>query len=106
MTGMVLKYAKIALRSLSVMFLNAGQGMGGRRSRPFPMRLPVRIVAMKFCSVQSPSPVSLSGVRFLVKLTPHGPDHAVIVEANDPIQGPGEVTGDAGIFMSCGWPES
>ena len=40
---------------------------------------PVRIAFMKSASVQLPRLVSGAGVRFLVKLTPHGPAHEVLV---------------------------
>ena len=49
---------------------------------------PVRIVSLKFFSVHLPSPVSGSGVRLAVKLTPQGPDHAVLVADADTIHGP------------------
>ena len=57
-------------------------------------------------SVQSPSPVSLSGVRFAVKLTPHGPAKAVLVAAPSHSHGPGGSAGGAGIFRSAGCPVS
>ena len=46
--------------------------MGGRIGRPEPKCLPVRIALMNCSTVQLPSPVSSSGVRFAEKLIPHG----------------------------------
>src|SRR4030095_4075069 len=57
-------------------------------------------------SVQSPRPVSLSGVRLAVKLTPHGPAHAVMVPAATIAHGPGGTAGAGGIFRSDGCPLS
>ena len=58
----------------------SGHGIGGRICRPWPWCRPVRIVWMNCCSVKSRStPVSGSGVRLAVKLTPQGPDQAVSV---------------------------
>ena len=83
-----------------------GYGIGGRIGRPLPWCRPVRIVLMNISSVQSPRPVSLSGVRFAVKLTPHGPANAVLVAAADPAPGPGGSAGGGGIFRSAGCPVS
>src|SRR3954471_11858032 len=58
---------------------------------------------MNMSSVQSPSPVSLSGVRLAVKLTPQGPANAVFVAAVWPIQGP-DGGGAGGSTKSDGWP--
>ena len=71
-----------------------------------PWCLPVRIVAMNISSVQSPRPVSLSGVRFAVKLTPHGPANAVLVAAPTTSTAPRGSAGGGGIFMLSGWPVS
>src|SRR5215831_14698520 len=51
-------------------------GIGGRIGRPVPWCLPVRRALTNISCVQLPSPVSLSGVRFIAKLTPHGPAQA------------------------------
>lgn len=72
------KYAHSACKSASVAWEYAGYGMGGSITAPFGL-WPVRIAFMKSAPVQVPSPVSGSGVRFLVKLTPHGPAHEVLV---------------------------
>src|SRR5262245_5759243 len=80
-------------------------GIGGRIARPLPWWRPVRIVAMNMSSVHEPRPVSLSGVRFAVKLTPHGPAHAVFVADMDPIHGP-DGGGGGGITISAGCPVS
>ena len=77
-------------------------GIGGSIGRPLPWCLPVRIVAMNCSSVQSPRPVSLSGVRLAVKLTPQGPAHAVLVADIEPIHGPAGSAGGGGITISCG----
>src|SRR5688572_27665635 len=81
-------------------------GIGGSSGRPFPWCRPVFIVAMNISSVQSPRPVSLSGVRLAVKLTPHGPDHAVMVPEAFIAHGPGGRAGAGGITRSAGWPLS
>src|SRR5512145_2247562 len=60
---------------------------------------------MNIASVQLPSPVSLSGVRFAVKLTPHGPANAVLVAAPDHSHGP-RGAGGVGITRSAGCPLS
>src|SRR5436309_423890 len=54
-------------------------------------------------SLQAPRPVSLSGVRLAVKLTPHGPAHAVFVAATCTIHGP-DGGGAGGSSMSDGCP--
>src|SRR5687767_8762928 len=61
---------------------------------------------MKSRSLHLPRPVSASGVRFAVKLTPHGPDHAVFVPDETIIHGPSGSTGAGGILSDSGWPES
>src|SRR5688572_8108327 len=61
---------------------------------------------MNISSVQSPRPVSLSGVRLAVKLTPHGPDQAVMVPEAFIAHGPAGSAGAGGIFRSAGWPLS
>src|SRR5512134_2967259 len=65
----------------------------------------LRIVSRKLRSVHLPSPVSASGVRLAVKLTPHGPAHAVFVAAPLTIQGPSGF-GGGGSVIDSGWPES
>jgi hypothetical protein len=61
------------------------------------------MVFLKSSTVQSPSPVSLSGVRLAVKLTPQGPAQAVLVPAAIITHGlPGGSAGTGGIFRSCG----
>ena len=57
---------------------------------------------MNCSTVQSPSPVSLSGVRFIVKLMPHGPAQAVMVRGAAMTHGPGGSAGAGGIFSSSG----
>src|SRR5687768_4292754 len=69
------------------------------------MCLPVRMVSVKLRCVHLPRPVSASGVRLAVKLTPHGPAHAVLVAAAETSHGACGF-GAGGICMSCGWPES
>ena len=59
------------------------------------------MVATNSSSVHFPRPVSASGVRFAVKLTPHGPDQAVKVLFVVAIQ-PAGGTCPAVIFTSCG----
>src|SRR6185503_10701867 len=81
-------------------------GIGGSSGRPFPWCRPVFIVAMNMSSVQSPRPVSLSGVRLAVKLTPHGPDQAVMVPEAFIAHGPGGRAGAGGITRPAGWPLS
>src|SRR5688572_6243102 len=61
---------------------------------------------MNISSVQSPRPVSLSGVRLAVKLTPHGPDQAVMVPGAFIAHGPAGSAGAGGILRSAGWPRS
>ena len=39
-----------------------------------------------------------------MKLTPHGPAHAVLVADSEPIHGPAASAGGGGITTSCGWP--
>src|SRR5687768_6442056 len=80
-------------------------GIGGRISRPRPMCRPLRIVSLKLRALHLPSPVSGSGVRFAVKLTPHGPDHAVLVAAAETIHGPTGL-GAGGSCRSAGCPGS
>src|SRR6188768_156598 len=60
---------------------------------------------MKTSGVHLPRPVSGSGVRLAVKLTPHGPLNAVLVAAVTVIHAPlARFTG--GMTKSCGCPES
>src|SRR5688572_13593077 len=66
---------------------------------------PVRIVSRKLRNVHLPRPVSGSGVRLAVKLTPQGPDHAVLVAAAVMTHGPAE-GGGSGSSIFSGWPDS
>src|SRR5688572_19186757 len=59
---------------------------------------------MNISSVHLPRPVSGSGVRLAVKLTPHGPANAVLVAAPSHVHGPSGNAGGDGITTSCGWP--
>src|SRR5262245_29385350 len=61
---------------------------------------------MNISSVQSPRPVSLSGVRLAVKLTPQGPAKEVIVAAAVQPHGPAGNVGAGGIVSCCGCPLS
>src|SRR5688572_57788 len=62
---------------------------------------------MNVSAVHLPRPVSGSGVRFAVKLTPQGPAQAVIVfDATAPHGPSGARAGPPVIATSCGWPES
>src|SRR6185436_3738105 len=67
---------------------------------------PVRIVSVKFFSVHWPRPVSGSGLRLAVKLTPHGPANAVLVAAATDTHGSGGSDGAGGMIISAGWPVS
>src|SRR4029450_7667490 len=67
---------------------------------------PVRIACMNVACVHLPRPVSASGVRFAVKLTPHAPDHAVFVCAPATTHGPGGNFAGCAITMLSGCPES
>jgi hypothetical protein len=102
--GRDLRYAKIALRSSSVAMPIQFQGIGGLISREVPMCLPVRIAFMNISSVQIPSPVFWSGVRFAEYEMPQGPANAVFVRVPDHAQGP-EGGGGGGSCMPEGWPE-
>src|SRR5262245_65936086 len=88
------------------MCLYIGIGIGGRIARPRPMWRPVRIVSLKLRNVHRPRPVSESGVRFAVKLTPHGPDHAVVVAVV--VTSHGASGTRAAVFTTTlsGWPDS
>src|SRR5258706_3560618 len=85
--------------------------MGGRISRPFPKCFPVRRALMNIASVQLPSPVSLSGVRFMVKEVPHGPLHAVrwafVTAPHRSGVIPTTLSADTvGMGESAGWPHN
>jgi len=80
-------------------------GIGGSTGRPFPRCLPVRIVAMNVSALQRPRPVSGSGVRFAVKLTPQGPAKAVLVPAPSQTHLPSSA-GGLDITRSAGCPVS
>src|SRR6188768_2035338 len=59
-------------------------------------------------SVQLPNPVSLSGVRFMAKLTPHGPTHAVrwlLAAVPQPV-GPINVAGTFATLSPAGVPDN
>ena len=60
---------------------------------------------MNVSAVHLPRPVSTSGVRLAVKLTPHGPANAVLVAAPLQVHGP-DSFGGGGMTKSAGWPES
>ena len=60
---------------------------------------------MKVSAVHFPRPVSASGVRLAVKLTPHGPAKAVLVAAPLHAHAPSSL-GGGGTAKSAGWPES
>src|SRR5512140_547591 len=83
----------------------AGYGIGGRIFRPRPKRRPDRIVSTNVCAVHVPRPVSRSGVRFAVKLTPQGPAQAVMVAAATTSQGPSGRAGAGGITRAAGCPD-
>src|SRR5262245_21226015 len=70
------------------------------------MSRPERSVSLNVCTVRLPRPVSLSGVRLAVKLTPHGPDHEVNVAATFTSQGPGGSFGAVGMTSASGCPDS
>src|SRR5437773_12254538 len=93
----------MALRSASVAFEYIFHGIGGMMARPAPTCLPVRIVLMNMSSVHFPIPVSGSGVRFVVKATPTGVDHAVF-ESLIAVAQPAAFVGGAVIFSLSGWP--
>src|SRR4029453_10720153 len=59
---------------------------------------------MNMSSVQSPRPVSLSGVRLAVKLTPQGPAKDVIVAAPVHPHGPAGSGGAGGVGNCWGGP--
>src|SRR5688500_14211549 len=61
---------------------------------------------MNISSVHLPRPVSGSGLRLAVKLTPHGPANAVLVAAATHAHGPGGSDGGGGMIISAGWPVS
>src|SRR5438132_4966792 len=82
--------------SASVRLLYDAHGIGGRISRPVPRCFPFRIVLTNASSLQLPIPVA-SGVRFVVKDTPHGPAQAVFVSATT-MPHPAGVTGAAVIM--------
>ena len=77
MGGKDCKYANIDFKSSSVMLRYQYQGIGGRIGLPVPWCLPDRSAVTNISSVQLPNPVALSDVRFIAKLTPQGPTHAV-----------------------------
>src|SRR5262249_39920415 len=100
--------AKIARRSSSFSWAKFCHGIGGRIGRPSPWCLPVFSALTNMSAVQLPSPVVLSGVRFAVKLVPHGPDHAVkSLEPTAP-QAVGAIrpAGTLGSLSAAGWPDS
>src|SRR5512135_545167 len=96
----------MAPRSSSLKFCRAWKGMGGRSPRPLPSTRPVRMVLMKSLPDQVPSPSSLSDVRLAVKLTPQGPDQAVMVAEKAPIQGGPAGAADETTLSASGCPES
>src|SRR6218665_958284 len=76
--------------------------MGGSSGRPRPRWRPVRMVCTKSCALQRPRPVSGSGVRLAVKLTPQGPAQAVFVADETTCQGPGGSAGTGGMARRSG----
>ena len=99
----------MAFKSPSLKSFMLNHGIGGKTSRPLdsPWCLPVLAIWINVASVHSPMPVSLSGVKFMAKLTPQGPAKAVPVPfavistfrlASSGVQ--------AGCGAFCGWPES
>ena len=63
MGGTVFRYAKMALRSLSVSSANESAGIGGRIGRPVPRWTPFLSALTKVSTSHAPRPVSGSGVR-------------------------------------------
>src|SRR5215471_15881099 len=63
---------------------------------------------MNISGVQLPSPVALSGVRFMAKLTPHGPAHAPrwLLAIVPHLSGPITPFGTGGSLSIDGLPES
>ena len=104
MGGRDWRYAKIDCRSSSLSEPIIGHGIGGSSGRPLPSCRPVLNVAMNVSAVHRPRPVSMSGVRLAVKLTPHGPANAVFVAAPLHVHGPAGF-GGAGMTTSAGWPD-
>ncbi len=92
--------------SASLSALRFCTGIGGSTGRPLPRSRPVFIVAMNSSTVQSPRPVSLSGVRLRVKTVPIGEPNAVKVPEMVATHGPGGSVGAGGITASSGWPLS
>ncbi len=92
-------------KSASVKFFSQLHGMGGRISRPLPICLPVRRALINTSCDHAPMPVSESGVRFAEKLTPHGPEKAVMLISPAQAHGGISITGRS-IFIAAGWPES
>ena len=97
--GIVRRYAKIALMSESVKLAYDAHGIGGKMSRftAAPICLPFRMALTNVSSVHAAIPVG-SGVRLVVKDTPHGPDHAVFVSATT-MPHPAGVGGAAGTLI-------
>ncbi|MGE3508385.1 MAG: hypothetical protein AB7N65_05830 [Vicinamibacterales bacterium] len=61
---------------------------------------------MNMSSVQMPRPVFTSGVRLAVKLTPQGPECAVLVGVEATIHS-GDVTRAGVVMTNCsGWPDN
>src|SRR5690349_4899788 len=63
------------------------------------------MVSMKVFAVHLPRPVSRSGVRLAVKLTPQPPAYAVLVAPTEVTHGP-LAAGAGGISKPSGWPDS
>src|SRR5690348_15827412 len=64
------------------------------------------MVSVKLRTVHLPSPVSRSGVRLAVKLTPHGPAQAVLVAAKAFCHGPSGIFGAGGSTRPSGCPDN
>src|SRR5688572_22324140 len=105
MGGRDWRYAKTDCRSSSLSEPIIGHGIGGSNGRPLPSCRPVLNVAMNVSAVHRPRPVSVSGVRLAVKLTPHCPANAVLVAAPLHVHGPASF-GGAGMTTSAGWPDN
>src|SRR6185436_10328083 len=81
-------------------------GIGGRSGRPTPSYRPFRRASIKVFSVHLPIPVSGSGVRFAVKLVPHGPENAVIPPDPAQTQDPCPSAGAGATASFSGCPDS
>jgi hypothetical protein len=71
--------AQVRENGLEVVVRQGGIIHRGKIGREIPMCLPLRMALTNISSVQMPSPVFWSGVKFAANDTPHGPLHAVSV---------------------------